>query len=60
VLNQAFAQANNISGFTNALFDGILGLAYPILGTSEQTPMFYNMWRQGQVSNPIFSFYFNP
>ncbi|CAF1022503.1 unnamed protein product [Rotaria sordida] len=60
VLNQAFAHAKNISGFSLSTFDGVLGLAYPSLGTSGQIPIFYNMWQQGLISNPIFSFYFNP
>ncbi|CAF2429997.1 unnamed protein product [Rotaria sp. Silwood2] len=60
VLNQAFAQANNISGFSSSTFDGVLGLAYPSLGTPGQIPIFYNMWQQGLIPNPIFSFYFNP
>lgn len=60
VLNQAFAQAKNTSGFSSSLFDGILGLAYPTIGTPGQTPIFYNMWQQGLIPNLIFSFYFNP
>jgi hypothetical protein len=59
ILNQPFAQAKNISGFDTSTFDGVLGLAYPSLGTSAQTPIFYNMWQQGLLLNPIFSFYFN-
>jgi hypothetical protein len=60
VLNQAFGQAKYISGFSSSTFDGVLGLAYPSLGASNQTPFFYNMWEQGLIPNPIFSFYFNP
>ncbi|CAF3437460.1 unnamed protein product [Rotaria sp. Silwood1] len=60
ILNQAFAQANNISGFSSSTFDGVLGLAYPSIGTSGQIPIFYNMWQQGLIPDPIFSFYFNP
>ncbi|CAF0999471.1 unnamed protein product [Adineta steineri] len=60
ILNQAFAQAKNISGFSTSTFDGVLGLAYSSLGTSGQTSIFYNMWQQGLITNPIFSFYFNP
>jgi O-antigen ligase len=60
VSNQAFAQAKNLSGFSFSLFDGVLGLAYSSLGTRGQTPVFYNMWQQGLIPNPIFSFYLNP
>jgi len=49
-----------MSGFSTSLFDGVLGLGYPTLGTPGQTPVFYNMWQQGLIPNPIFSFYFNP
>ncbi|UJR38065.1 hypothetical protein I4U23_030746 [Adineta vaga] len=60
VVNQAFAQAKNTSGFSSSTFDGVLGLAYPSLGTSGQMSIFYNMWRQGLIVHPSFSFYFNP
>jgi pepsin A len=49
-----------MSGFSTSLFDGILGLAYPTIGTSGQTPFFYNMWQQDLIPSPSFSFYFNP
>ncbi|CAM4831894.1 unnamed protein product [Rotaria magnacalcarata] len=60
VLNQAFAEAMNMSGFSSSAFDGVLGLAYPSLGTLGQLPVFYNMWQQGLIPHPCFSFYFNP
>ncbi|XP_049636817.1 pepsin A-5-like [Suncus etruscus] len=40
-----------------ARFDGILGLAYPNLGTPGIVPIFDNMWEQGHISENIFAFY---
>ncbi|CAF0960713.1 unnamed protein product [Adineta ricciae] len=60
VANQAFAQAKNMSGFSSSTFDGVFGLAYPSLATKGQTSVFYNMWQQGLINHPSFSFYFNP
>jgi pepsin A len=40
--------------------DGILGLAYPSLTSGGETPLFYNMWSQGLISEAIFSFYLDP
>jgi hypothetical protein len=41
-------------------FDGTLGLAYPNLISGGEKPLFYNMWSEGLISEPIFSFYLNP
>ncbi|CAF0831114.1 unnamed protein product [Adineta steineri] len=59
VVNQVFAEALNMSGF-NDVSDGLLGLAYPDLATGGETPLFYNMYAQNLIPQPIFSFYFNP
>ncbi|CAF3935365.1 unnamed protein product [Adineta steineri] len=59
VTNQLFAEVLNMSGF-DAPEDGILGLAYPDYTSDDETPLFYNMWMQNLIPQPIFSFYFNP
>uniref|UniRef100_G3TA26 pepsin A n=2 Tax=Loxodonta africana TaxID=9785 RepID=G3TA26_LOXAF len=38
-------------------FDGILGLAYPSISSSDATPVFDNIWDQGLVSQDLFSVY---
>jgi hypothetical protein len=59
VVNQVFAEALNTSGFTQ-ISDGLLGLAYPNDTVGGEAPLFFNMWAQGLIPQPIFSFYFNP
>jgi pepsin A len=41
-------------------FDGTLGLAYPSLASGGENPLFFNMWYQGLIPDPIFCFYLNP
>ncbi|CAF0873304.1 unnamed protein product [Didymodactylos carnosus] len=62
VRNQIFAEATQTGGFNGVgdYRDGLLGLAYPGIAAGGETPLFYNMWNQGLIPAPIFSFYFNP
>ncbi len=59
MVNQVFAEVVYMSGF-NEVNDGILGLAYPNYATGGEAPLFYNMWTQHLIPQPIFSFYLNP
>jgi hypothetical protein len=59
VVNQVFAEAVYMSGFIG-VNDGLLGLAYLNPSTGGETPLFYNMWLQNLILQPIFSFYLNP
>ncbi|XP_062053827.1 pepsin II-4-like [Lepus europaeus] len=43
--------------FVFAPFDGILGLGYPSISSSDATPVFDNMWDQRLVSEDLFSVY---
>ncbi|KAF3856364.1 hypothetical protein F7725_017087, partial [Dissostichus mawsoni] len=38
-------------------WDGILGLAFPGLSHEGGTPIFYNMWNQGNIPQNMFSMY---
>jgi hypothetical protein len=60
VTNQIFGEATYLSGFNNDISDGTLGLAYPNLTQGGEQPLFFNMWSQGLIPQPIFSFYLNP
>jgi hypothetical protein len=59
VTNQVFAEATRTTALTG-IYDGLLGLAYPNYTTGGEMPLFYNMWRQNLIPQPIFSFYLNP
>lgn len=61
VPNQIFAEVTDASGLGAAYklgkFDGILGLAFPILSVNKVPTAFQNLVEQNLVAQPQFSFY---
>lgn len=61
VQNQEFAQVTDASGLGAAYklgkFDGILGLAFPVLSVNHVPTVFENMVTQKLVPSSVFSFY---
>ena len=61
VPNQVFAEVTDATGLGLAYkigkFDGILGLAFPILSVNKVPTVFENMASQGLVDKNLFSFY---
>uniref|UniRef100_F7EUW5 Peptidase A1 domain-containing protein n=1 Tax=Ornithorhynchus anatinus TaxID=9258 RepID=F7EUW5_ORNAN len=57
--HQAFGLSTQELGgiFTHATFDGVLGLAYPSLSSSEATPVFDHMMKESLVAQGLFSIY---
>ncbi|KAG2625710.1 hypothetical protein PVAP13_3KG309500 [Panicum virgatum] len=61
VKDQEFIEATKEPGLTFmvAKFDGILGLGFQEISVGNAVPVWYNMIKQGLVSDPVFSFWFN-
>ncbi|XP_036384652.1 pepsin A-like isoform X2 [Megalops cyprinoides] len=56
--NQIFGLSQSEAPFmAHMAADGILGLAFPSISSSGATPVFDNMWKQGLVSQDLFSVY---
>uniref|UniRef100_A0A4X1TNU4 Pregnancy-associated glycoprotein 2-like n=1 Tax=Sus scrofa TaxID=9823 RepID=A0A4X1TNU4_PIG len=58
-MNQIFglSQLETGEAFEHGVFDGVLGLGFPSLALKRTTPIFDNLKKQGQISEPVFAFY---
>ncbi|XP_057584107.1 pregnancy-associated glycoprotein 2-like [Hippopotamus amphibius kiboko] len=56
-LGQALGLSQKLIGFTNCVFDGVLGLGFPSLSQAGIIPVFDNLKTQGMISQPVFAFY---
>ncbi|KAH8387742.1 hypothetical protein KR093_009268 [Drosophila rubida] len=59
ITDQTFAMATSEldTSFAGMDFVGIMGMAYNSLAADGVTPPFYNMYLQGLINQPVFSFY---
>ncbi|CAF1361268.1 unnamed protein product [Adineta steineri] len=60
ITGQPFAVINSASGVSGRAFDGILGLSYAKLSQSGENPVVWSMYLAGELSLPIFCFWFGP
>ncbi|XP_037354330.1 pepsin B-like [Talpa occidentalis] len=61
IRNQEFglSESEPSNPFLYSNFDGILGMAYPRLASGNSPTVMEEMLQQGQLTQPIFSFYFS-
>lgn len=59
IQDQGFGEVTKMPGFTFAFakFDGIMGLGYDTISVAGVVPPFYNLMKQGLITDPVFSFY---
>ena len=59
--DQLFGEAVKEPGitFVAAKFDGILGMAFPLIAVNGITPPFHTLMEQGDLDANLFSFYLN-
>lgn len=59
--NQVFAEATAEPGitFVAAKFDGILGMGWSQISVDNVTPVWYNLVKQGVVTDNVYSFWLN-
>ena len=58
-MKATFAEAVEEPGitFVAAMFDGIMGLAYPTISVNKATPIYNHLMENGAVDSGVFGFY---
>ncbi|KAG7530340.1 hypothetical protein FFLO_05112 [Filobasidium floriforme] len=54
--NQGVGYATSVSSTTGATFDGLVGMAYSSIATTNTNTFFTTLINQGAVNSPVFSF----
>ncbi len=60
IANQAFAIVSSAKGFNGRQSDGLLGMGYEKIATGGENPVVWSMYLAGELSLPIFGFWFGP
>jgi hypothetical protein len=60
IANQSFAIANSANGMSMRTSDGLLGMSYQNIATGGENPVIWSMYLAGELSLPLFSFWFGP
>ncbi|CAF1535585.1 unnamed protein product [Adineta ricciae] len=58
--NQRFAIATSANGMSGGARDGLLGMGYQNIATGGEEPPIWAMYRLGQLTLPLFGFWFGP
>ncbi|CAF1032653.1 unnamed protein product [Didymodactylos carnosus] len=60
VSHQPFAVATSAYGMSSRVSDGLIGMAYRNIAQGGEYPVIWSMYLAGQLTQPIFGFWFNP
>jgi hypothetical protein len=60
IANQSFAIISSANGFNGRQSDGLLGMGYEKIATGGENPVVWSMYLAGELSLPIFGFWFGP
>ncbi|CAF0999483.1 unnamed protein product [Adineta ricciae] len=60
IAKQSFAMATSAVGMSSRASDGLLGMSYQSVATGGENPVIWSMYLAGELSLPIFGFWFGP
>jgi hypothetical protein len=60
IANQPFAIATSANGMSTRTSDGLLGMSYQKTATGGENPVIWSMFLAGELSLPLFGFWFGP